>query len=130
MLSTFLMYAGIMRPEYFSQLMECLEEAIKKYAADPRAPNFETEFFLSIYGGLSKLSKARMLLSMSFLPILMIDPRTYGRKLIETLPESERLEIVKFKPTEIEFSKLISDPEYDKKVYLTNMEFYDIEFPL
>jgi hypothetical protein len=36
-LSTFLMYAGLMRPEYFSQLMECLEEAIKKYLADPRA---------------------------------------------------------------------------------------------
>ena len=129
MLSTFLMYAGIMRPEYFSQLMECLEEAIKKYVSDPRAPNLETEFFLSIYGGLGKLSKARMLLSISSSPILMIDPRTYGRKLIETLLESERLEIVKFKPTEIEFNNLISDPTLDKKVYLTNMEFYDIEFP-
>jgi hypothetical protein len=127
-LSTFLIYAGVMKPEYFSQLMECLEEAIKKYAADPRAPNFETEFFLSIYGGLGKLIKARMLLSISSLPILMIDPRTYGRKLIETLPESERLKIVKFKPTETEFSNLISDPTKNKKVYLTNMEFYDIEF--
>jgi hypothetical protein len=98
-LSTFLMYAGFMRPEYFSQLMECLEEAIKKYLADPRAPNLEADFFITIHGGLSKMSKARLLLSISSLPILMIDPRTYGRKLIQTLPELQRPEIVKFKPT-------------------------------
>ena len=36
-LSTFLMYAGVVRPEYFSQLIEHLEGSIMKYAADPRA---------------------------------------------------------------------------------------------
>jgi hypothetical protein len=73
-LSTFLMYAGLVRPEYFSQLLECLEGGIKKHLTHPRASCLEAEFLLSIYGGQSKLSKARMMISMSPLPILMIDP--------------------------------------------------------
>jgi hypothetical protein len=67
--------------------MELLENAIKQHSTHPEAPNLEAKFLLSIYGGLSKLSKARLMVLMSSLPILMIDPQTHGIKLIETLPE-------------------------------------------
>jgi hypothetical protein len=49
--------------------------------------------------------------------------------LIETIPESQRPEVVKFKPTFENFKNLLTDSGQDKKVYLTHVELCDIEIP-